>query len=69
MDRHTIKMSGYSDTARSSPLTVTLFCSPNTVTGSGEECSNDGTKMLLLTRAKMKSALWIEEEEEAIRSA
>ena len=69
MDLYSIQMFGYSDTARSSPLTVTLFCSPNTVTGSGEECSNDGKKMLLLTRAKMKSALWIEEEEEAIRSA
>ena len=39
MDLHTIKLLGYSDTVRSSALTVTLFCRPNTVTVSGEACT------------------------------
>ena len=39
LDLHTIKMSGYSDTVRSSQLTVTLFCHPSTVTVSGEACN------------------------------
>ena len=40
LDFHTIKLLGYSDTVivRSSPLTVTLFCRPNTVAVSGEAC-------------------------------
>ena len=32
-------MFGYSDTVKSSPLTVTLFCRPNTVTESEEACT------------------------------
>ena len=32
-------MFGYSDTVRSSPLTVTLFQCPSTVTVSGEACT------------------------------
>ena len=32
-------MFGYSDTVRSSPLTVTLFCRSSTVTVSGQACT------------------------------
>ena len=54
-DLHTIQMFGYSDTVRSSRITVTLFGRPSTVTVSGKACC------LILTFSKRTftfSAVW-----------